>query len=348
MSDQFVEKLEVVRLLASGVAGSSVIVSDQKRRYIADYGQCRTVAKGCQIFHCDDCHRSVVVYNPCNRRGCPVCAEKNQRAWLESVKRRLIPTGHLHLVFSFPEGITERWRKNPRETIGELFRAVNRVIKKLERQQGLRIGRMLVFQSHGKGLSYKAHVHCLMTDGGMNCDGGWEKMGVLPLAQMERWVGESLPGSEERKGFGIHQSRYERSGVGVAVYLSQKQFGQIIKPANLEKRSESIEVRDRSGETWLEVENFIQRYLDHVPEKGTVMVRHYGLYSNRGVEWRKKAMEVLQVEEAQKEAEYEPCCPHCQTVMRLVGIWKAYEPKSFEAWGFGSHPPEHWQMGKAS
>ena len=338
----------MVRLLASGVAGPSVIVSDQKRRYIADYGQCRTVAKGCQIFHCDDCHRSAVVYNPCNRRGCPVCAKKNQRAWLESVKSRLIPTGHLHLVFSFPEEITDRWRKNPRETIGQLFQTVNRAIKKLERLKELRIGRMLVFQSHGRGLSYKAHVHCLMTDGGLNDDGQWEKLGVLPLVQMGNWIRQSLPGTEELKGFSIHQSRYERSGAGVAVYLSQKQIGQIVKAENLEKTSESIEVSDRSGKTRLGVDNFIQRYLDHVPEKGTVMVRHYGLYSNREVEWRKKAMEVLQVEEPPKEADFEPCCPHCQTVMRLLGVWKAYEPKSFEPWGFESHPPEHWQMGKAS
>ena len=338
----------MVRLLASGVAGPSVIVSDQKRRYIADYGQCRTVAKGCQIFHCDDCHRSAVVYNPCNRRGCPVCAKKNQRAWLESVKSRLIPTGHLHLVFSFPDEITDRWRKNPRETIGQLFQTVNRAIKKLECLKGLRIGRMLVFQSHGRGLSYKAHVHCLMTDGGLNQDGQWEKLGVLPLVQMGNWIRLSLPGTEELKGFSIHQSRYERSGAGVAVYLSQKQIGQIVKAENLEKTSESIEVSDRSGKTRLGVDNFIQRYLDHVPEKGTVMVRHYGLYSNREVEWRKKAMEVLQVEEPPKEADFEPCCPHCQTVMRLLGVWKAYEPKSFEPWGFESHPPEHWQMGKAS
>ena len=61
---------------------------------------------------------------------------------MESVKSRLIPTGHLHLVFSFPEEITDRWRKNPRETIGQLFQTVNRAIKKLERLKGLRIGRI--------------------------------------------------------------------------------------------------------------------------------------------------------------------------------------------------------------
>lgn len=327
------------------LARAEVVAPPFKKQLVRDFGQCRTVAKGCQILRCESCRRSAVYYNACNRRGCPICGPKNQVAWLESAKRRLIPVGHIHLVFSFPDELTRRWRESPRPTIGQMFRAVNKAIGVLETQQGVRTGRMLVFQSHGKGMSYKAHIHCLMTDGGLNQDRQWQKLGTLPLERMaERLKLEYQLESE--KGLRIHQSRHEKSGEAVVRYLGQRQFGQVVKCNELTQEDGEIRIEHRGGETRLDRETFVERYLNHIPEKGTVMVRHYGLYSNREVKLRSRAIEILDVKEMEPRRAWKPECPRCRTALMVMGVWAAYQPRSFERWGLGVGPPEHQRMGE--
>lgn len=327
------------------LARPEVDASPFKKQLVRDFGQCRTVAKGCQILRCENCRRSAVYYNACNRRGCPICGPKNQVAWLEAAKRRLIPVGHIHLVFSFPDELTRRWREAPRRTIDRMFQLVNKAIGVLEVQQRVRTGRMLVFQSHGKGMSYKAHIHCLMTDGGLTQDGEWQKLSSLPLGKMIESLRLGYQFENDR-GLTVHQSRHEKTGEAVVGYLGQKQFGQVVKCEELTQEDGCIRIEHRGGETRLDRETFVDRYLNHIPEKGTVMVRHYGLYSNREVDLRSWAMEILKVKEREPRSQWRPNCPGCKADLIVVGVWAAYQPKSFEKWGLGVGPPEHRKMGE--
>jgi len=76
------------------------------------------------------------------------------------------------------------------------------------------------------------------------------------------------------------------------------------------------------------------------------MVRHYGLYSNREVELRSRAIEILGVKEPEPRTQWKPDCPQCRTDLIVMGVWAAYQPSSFERWGFGIGPPEHRKMGE--
>jgi hypothetical protein len=342
------EPREMVRLLVGQKSNNQVIVSRQKQQYLIDYAQCRTIAKGCQVFKCDECSRATVVYNPCNRRGCPVCARKNQLAWLQSATNRLIPVGHIHLVFSFPAEVTDQWRMNPKKTIGALFRAVNRTLRKFEEQAGVTTGRMMVFQSHGRGLSYKAHLHCLMTSGGIDDQGKWVGLGVLPLARMTGWIKSYLPENSGEKGWRVHQTHHVRGGEQVAGYLAQRQIGMVVKPEQVTASAQDIDVTDRGSQTSMDPSTFVQRYLDHVPEKGSVMIRNYGLYSNRKKELHSAALTELRIEDSEEPAEkYTPECPNCKVALSIKAVYLANKAASFERWGFETHPPGHWEFGNA-
>lgn len=332
------DKRELVGLLSN----NAVIVSQQKRQYLVDFGQCRTAAKGGQILYCDHCCASAVVYNPCNRRGCPVCGPKNQLKWLKSAKMRTLPTGHIHLVFSFSDEITRRWQRNSRETVSFLFKSVNRALIRLERHLGVTLGRVLVFQSHGKALSYKAHVHCIITDGGLDDKGQWRKLGVIPMQAMKVWMKPLVKPEEIR----IHQTRHETTGDRFLEYLGFRQFGLIVKANQINQVESTITVNEPRGVTQLAVNTFVQRYMDHIPEKGCVMVRYYGLYSTRRREEYAKAYVQLVVKEANDEpmAPYQICCPRCEQIMGLKATWIAGESMNYSRWGFKTHPPEHWEM----
>jgi len=341
-----VDKRELLSLLVETYQSGRIPLSAEIERLLKAYQGCRTVAMGCQIYRCDCCESSVVIYNPCNKHGCPICYKKNQLRWIEIIKKKLLPTRHIHLTFCFPEAMTQQWLKDGRCTVKELFRAVKKALKKLGQSLGLRMGFILVFQSHGKGLSYKAHIHCLITDGGLDKGGKWQSAGVLPLAKMTEWVKESIGDYQEEKGWKIHVSRHSQGGEAVVGYWGSRRSGVVTDIEGLTSEGEMVRTRDRGGRVCLDKAVFVERYFKHIPPKGLVTARHCGLYSNRQKEDYQKAKSALKGEQREEvpQEPYKEVCPKCQTELRLVAEWAAGSNPDFIRWGYGVGPPEHREM----
>lgn len=336
-------------LLARLSRSGEVIVAPEKANYLKDYLECRTAAKGGRVLRCDECGTHVVAYNACNRRGCPVCSRKNQVNWQIKARERLLNVGHHHLVFSFPESVTQRWIKQPRAVVHELLQGVRKVIGKLEKQKSLTLGSILVFQSHCRGLAYKAHVHCVMTAGGLDNEDHWQPLGVLPLEQMTRWLQKAVVSGEGDNGWRIHESRHRSGGESVVQYLGQRLNGTVVFAKDIQEGSGGVVVRTREGESRMEIATFGLRYLNHVPSKGTVLVRNCGLYSNRQKERHQKAKAQLGEGEHRSPEDSHERCPRCKGQLRTI-MSTVMKPLEFDhrRLGFGVDPPVHWEISKAS
>ena len=345
----FVEARALAGLLARLSRSGEVIVPPEKTNYLKDYLECRTAAKGGRVLRCEDCGTHAVAYNACNRRGCPVCSRKNQLNWQMKMRQRLLATAHHHLVFTFPESFTDKWIIRPRATVAELFRGVRKVIRKLEKERKLTLGSMMVFQSHCHGLAYKAHVHCLITDGGLDEQDEWRPLGTLPLPQMTKWIKKSVGGVDDEKGWRIHESRHQGGGEAVVQYLGQRLNGSVVAASEVKEDNDQIEIQGRGGSVELSSAVFVHRYLNHIPQKGTVIVRNCGLYSNRQKKRHEAAREQLGNEQKNEPAEWEERCPRCRGKMRTIMI-SLIKPLEFdhERLGFGVDPPMHWELSKAS
>lgn len=343
------EKRALAQMLARLSQSGEVTAAPEKTNYLKDFLECRTAAKGGRVLQCEDCGTYAVVYNACNRRGCPVCSRKNQMIWQLKMKQRLLPTGHHHLVFSFPESFTEKWQKQPRATVHELIKGVRKVIAKLERQCKLTLGTILVFQSHCQGLAYKAHVHCIITNGGLDPEDKWQPLGVLPLAEMTTWLEKALTTEEPAKGWRIHESRHQTGGEAVVQYLGQRLHGTVVSADEVKEHDDKVSLRCRNGSIELASSLFALRYLNHIPQKGTVLVRNCGLYSNR----QKKRHELARVQlgggEKVPVAEWEERCPRCNGLLKTILNYQT-KPLEFdhEQYGFGVDPPMHWELSRAS
>ena len=46
------------------------------REIIEKYKNCSTIKMGVRIVECPNCKEKIVLYYPCNKRGCPVCGKK--------------------------------------------------------------------------------------------------------------------------------------------------------------------------------------------------------------------------------------------------------------------------------
>ena len=343
------EARELAGLLVRVSRSGDIIAPPEKTNYLKDYLECRTAAKGGRVLHCVECGTYAVAYNACNRRGCPVCSRKNQLNWQVKMKQRLLATGHHHLVFSFPERFTEEWSKHPRATIEELMTGVRKVIRKLERKRKLTLGVMLVFQSHCQGLAKKAHVHCLMTDGGLDQEEKWKSLVLPPLGEMTGWLKKKLRATGEEKGWRVHESGHEAGGEAVVQYLGQRLHGAVVPAKEVRKREdEQLEIRNRGGVVVMSEQLFALRYMSHIPEKGTMLVRRCGLYSNRKKARLEVAQGLLGMEVPKAEVPREELCPRCKGKLKTV-MNTRMKPLEFdhERLGFGADPPEHWELSKA-
>jgi|GEM_PF-1985141 len=270
---------------------------------------CRTIEKGGRILRCQDCGTQVVVYNPCNQRGCPICSKKNQIQWANKLKAKLLPTGHYHLSFSIPEELTEIWKNDKKMFIDSFFHTVQKAFKKLQQDLGITLGIIMVFQSHAQGLFFKPHMHCIVTDHGLsnNIINKWVLCGSLKYNTLRDVTKETLiphlkkkmhpllrnhfketfEACDERK-WTVYPAIHKFNGDSIVNYLSKSVSGLVIDIENdLEYSSEesTYTIRDRhmgkEKTITLDVNTFWYRYLSHIPPKGTVTIRNYGLYSNK-------------------------------------------------------------------
>lgn len=325
--------------------------------------KCRTAEKGGRVLFCPECKTSMILYNPCNKRGCPICYRKNQLQWQKKAERKLLPTTHYHLTFSLPETHTSIWLKNKEVVMDSLFIAVREAITVIGEESGLLLGSLLVFQSHGRGMTYKPHMHCVLSGGGLDKDKKWNELKNIPTRKMEQKTKEifeyeiqkrlqgdveSHDKKEKAKQYRIYTGIHEGSGKNIIKYLSRSRNGVVIdmgQELNIEE--ESIEFKEVDGgvvrKTRLKKTTFIERYLNHIPPEGSVVARYYGLYSNRHKEDLRVAKEQVGKEEEELES-YRELCPKCKTEMIVIEVIRKHEKHVFKKYGSNQGPPGHGEI----
>jgi hypothetical protein len=83
-----------------------------------------------------------------------------------------------HLIFTLPHDLNGLWVLNTAVMTGFLFRAVQETLLELtadRRYLGAEAGFLLALHTWGRSLSLHPHIHCLLTDGGLDEAGGWVK-----------------------------------------------------------------------------------------------------------------------------------------------------------------------------
>lgn len=317
-----------------------------RRAFLRRVAGCRTEKLGGAILCCPCCGARMVVFNPCHQRGCPKCGQAVQYQWQRGVLGRLLPVGHHHLVLGAPELLTAAWRVKPKAVIECLFAAANRTFKTLSKRTGLQFGILLIFHSHGKGLSYKPHLHCMLSSGGIDSGGQWKPYRSINekqlrsdfhrwmLEQAAKWLaaevaaGIQLTRSAQWPVYGVYHGP-EQLGTLVG-YFARTFHGLTVEASSRlsydqQKVSYSYHHLGSEYRTTLSLAEFRTRYFAHIAPAGTVTVRHYGLYATRHAEALQQLSGKLAAEAAvePKAQQEEPlhCCPLCHAAMSLERVF---------------------------
>jgi ribosomal protein S27E len=339
------------------------IVKEVVERYL----DCGNPRCGFARIRCPDCGEERLLYFSCRSRGfCPSCHAKRLEEWGEWMREELLlDVPHRQVVFTVPKMLRIFFKYN-RKLLGDLCRAaVEALLKYFQATTGaeLRPGVVAAIQSFGQKINFHPHAHLLVTEGGEDEGGCFHHLPAFSdglLAQMfarevfalllrEELISEALVEKImgwRHSGFSVHsqvraETREEAERVGkymIRPLLSLERLSFDEKEGTLTYRY-GKEGGEPEPMDYLE---FIARVTSHIPDKGQVMIRYFGLYANahRG-KVRKKEQglpKLLIIEEEDRKVprrgwaamirkvyETDPLiCPNCQGQMSIIAFITDY------------------------
>jgi hypothetical protein len=123
-------------------------------------------------YHCQHCERDHYVPRSCGNRHCPHCQGSRALAWLEKQEKLLLPVPYFHVVFTLPHQLNGLITQNQRALYNLLFAAASRTLLSFAQNNlGIRPGITAVLHTWSQKLTGHYHLHCLVTGGGLACDG---------------------------------------------------------------------------------------------------------------------------------------------------------------------------------
>ncbi len=333
------------------------------KEVVERYLDCGNPRCGFARIRCPACGEDRLLMFSCRTRGfCPSCHAKRLEEWGEWMREELLlDVPHRQVVFTIPR-MLRIFFNYKRRLLGELCRAaVQALIRYFQATTGteLRPGVVASIQTFGQKINFHSHIHCLVTEGGEDGEGTFPNLAefedsllaeffsreVFSLLLGEDLISEALVekiAGWRHSGFSVH-SKVKASTKEEAEKVGKYMIRPLLSLERLSFSEKEGKVSYRYGKDAEEVERmdyleFIARVTSHIPDKGQVTIRYFGLYANahRGkVRKSEKAChKLLLIEEEgprvprrgwaemiRKVYEVDPLlCPQCQGQMRIIAF----------------------------
>jgi ribosomal protein S27E len=272
------------------------------REVVERYLDCGNPRSGFARIRCPDCHEERLVMFSCRTRGfCPSCHAKRIEEWGEWMRETLLlEVPHRQVVFTLPKRLRVFF-KYDRRLMGELCRAAQRSLERyLAAVTGgpLTPGVVAAVQTFGDRLNFHPHLHFLATEGGMDETGVFHRVSRIDDARLveifsrevldllvgrgllsPEWAGRIL--SWPHTGFSVH-SRVRARTRPEAERVGKYMVRPVLALERLSWLDGKVAYRpaDDGRQEVMDYLEFIARVTSHIPDKGQVMVRYYGLYAN--------------------------------------------------------------------
>jgi len=109
--------------------------SMQQAKACRDITRCRTAALGGHVFECDECGHSIVRYNSCRNRHCPMCQGINKAIWVDKRIKDILNAPYFHVVFTVPQELHPLIYQNQELLYGLMYKAVAETLFELSRDK---------------------------------------------------------------------------------------------------------------------------------------------------------------------------------------------------------------------
>lgn len=320
---------------------------------------CKDGSKGFFVYHCPNCNESHVVYLGCNSRLCSSCGKNYTDKWAQSLSKAMFDVVHRHVVLSVPDvlwPILLEHRELHKIYMGAAIKAINDTLSHSLRKE-VTAGVIVVLHPFSRDLSFKPHIHLLVTEGGFDRQGRFIPKKFIPAYALRKtWqyqvlsrFKKALPKTKEMSalidslfkkydGFYAHLPAESRitSKRQIARYVGRY----VRHPAIANSRicgydganvtfwyEDNEDIRHYRTMTTFE---FIQAIIQHIPERNFKMIRYYGAYCRKwkrryGLSVKQGSITQSKLGDFQKNRAIK--CPVCGHPMEFVMYWKKGPPE---------------------
>jgi|HubBroStandDraft_2_1064218.scaffolds.fasta_scaffold13330_2 hypothetical protein len=275
--------------------------------------QCRTPALGAEVFASPN--QELILYHTCKSRACPSCGYRANVQWLRERWAALPDMRYKGITFTMPDLLWPFFRDNPALAKSLPALAAEVIKTRVSVKYGLRVGVIAILHTFNGQLRFNSHVHTMVTGGGLHrSDGTWVsplyydrdclmkswRKAVIALLRAAMGAGqlrteltvdqiEDLLSHLEKCWWSISIQSFEDKG-----HFLQYAGRYVRRPPIAERRITSIGERTvrfwykdkklrRRVEVQCSLEEFIDRWSQHIPERYQHAVRSFGLFAPRSL-----------------------------------------------------------------
>lgn len=287
---------------------------------IAKLLSCRNIIRGYHQYRCSnkDCSHIKYIHHTCKSKACSSCGKKATELWIQKQNNILPKTEWQHITFTMPSELWDFFWHN-RPLLHKISAIAADCIKTIAYQKGVIPGIFIAIHTFGRDLKRNVHIHLSTTTGGLSLDlTQWKNVyfnqttlmrlwrcRIIQLFRNESLKGLSIPSTLSKQlnhTFTFNQfldSLYKKTWIVHCSKPTQDHklnisyFGRYVKrPAIAESKLKhyngntiSFRYLDHTTKTYrqfkLTVEQFIARFIQHIPDLNFRMIRYYGFLANR-------------------------------------------------------------------
>ena len=268
---------------------------------------CGKIGNGYFKYACsnDDCFHQKLVTFSCNSRFCPTCGKRATDQWVETQKVTLPHTDWQHITFTMPSQLWGLFFKH-RDLLNHLAKEAADTIQRKAKEKGLKVAIFTALHTFGRDLKWHPHIHLSVTMGGITEDHAkWKKIRFSKKAIMPMWRYNiiQLLRAEMKKGniqisnyfldmqyqrpWIIHFAKPTKTPFRTISYLGRYLKRPPISQARLKHydgRSVTFKYLNHKTKKYQNAQfsttEFINRFTQHMPEKGFRMIRYFGILAN--------------------------------------------------------------------
>lgn len=264
--------------------------------------------------HCGQDFRRIAF--SCKGSFCLSCAKKYVDEFVSQVSEMLHPgVIYRHATLTVPEQLREDFyaARHDSHLLSEFMRCGHECLEDVVStvlRQLVKIGSIVVVQTHGRSSHYNPHLHVIMTDGGINPESGkWVDLRYFPYEMIhKKWqyhllrMVKSVFSTDKIKALidelwkkypnglvaHVDKGKVPESCKGLAKYLAKyvvsppiavrriiRYDGETVKYWYKDHQTKSVKVEK------VDVLTFIGRMVQHILPKGFQRVRYYGLQATK-------------------------------------------------------------------
>jgi hypothetical protein len=280
---------------------------------------CRDIIRGYCIYRCSNPKCSHVKHVPftCKCKACSSCGKKAAEVWIQKQNQILPNTSWQHITFTMPCELWGFFWHN-RQLLNLVGSIAANCVMTLAKKKKIIVGVFIAIHTFGRTLSRNVHIHLSVTTGGLSKDlKQWKNMFFHQATLMRMWRYQiislfrknqnnlTIPSeiknqlSAKFSFSNLLDQLYKKTWVVDCAKptANHKQnvgyLGRYIKrPAIAESKLKhysgneiTFRYLDHRTKTYrnltLTSEQFIARFVQHIPDKDFRMIRYYGFLANR-------------------------------------------------------------------